>query len=53
MASGQAFEGSELDRIHEDLNALCLGHRLSMHMCMCMSTERLAALAAQMAVPLS
>src|SRR5690606_36119209 len=36
-ASGEAFEGSELQRLHEDLNALRLGHFPSMHMHMCMS----------------
>lgn len=36
-ASGEAFEGSELERLHEDLHTLGFGHGYSMCMCMCMS----------------
>jgi hypothetical protein len=34
-----AFEGSELERFHEDLLAFGLGHSRSLHICMRMSTK--------------
>ena len=38
-ASSESFEGSKLERFHEDLHALGLGHGTIMHMHMHMSTD--------------